>query len=246
MRKRLLITCCVVLVGLLVGRAIARAATPSKIRYWFASVTAPRAVDGYIRSHPLRMVQIGAGLIDLPGWLNTDIEPRPKETYLDATRHFPMPDGSINYIFGEHLIEHLTYEEGLGMFRECYRVLAPGGRIRIATPNLLKYVQLFQDPKSPEVQRYIDAKLKFHGWERTAHPETEILNLELRSWGHQFVYDPATLSDSMRQAGFQNVTEFAPGESDDPQLRGIEFRHKVENSREMNDYESMVLQAVRP
>ncbi len=41
------------------------------------------------------------------------------------------------------------------------------------------------------------------------------------------------------------IAEFPPGESDDPQLRGVESRHN--NSwREINNYESMVLQAVRP
>jgi len=183
--------------------------------------------------------------MDYPGWLNTDIEPRPGEVYLDATKNFPVADGSFHYIFGEHVIEHLTYDDALSLLRECYRTLAPGGKIRLATPNLMKYIQLFQEPNTDEAQSYIPKKLAIHGWPPSSRPETMILNMEMRSFGHQFLYDPRTLSNRLAQAGFRMITEFPPGESDDPQLRGIESRH-TNLWRPVNDYESMVLQAVRP
>ena len=202
-------------------------------------------MEAYLRSHPVRKLQIGAGTANYPDWLNTDIDPSKEQVYLDATKHFPLPDGSIHYIFGEHVVEHLTYEQGLAMLGECYRVLAPGGKIRLATPNLLKYFALYQDPPSEDVKRYIAAKLQDHGWPHTSRPAATILNLEFRSFGHQFLYDPVTLSDSLATAGFKMISQFRPGESDDPQLRGIELRHNIPALREMNDYESMVLQAVR-
>lgn len=207
--------------------------------------TSPSQMEAYLQNHPIRKLQIGAGGADYPDWLNTDIEPSQKEVYLDATRHFPLPDGSIQYIFGEHVIEHLTYEQGLAMLRECHRVLAPGGKIRLATPNLLRYFALFQEPATEEAKRYLDKKPKWHAWPQTSRPAAIILNLEFRSFGHQFLYDPATLSDSLAKTGFQMITQFQPGESDDPQLRGVEVRHDDPVLREMNDYESMVMQAIR-
>jgi predicted SAM-dependent methyltransferase len=214
-----------------------------KLRIEIAS--APHQMDTYLQSHPVRKLQIGAGGADYPSWLNTDIEPSPEEVYLDATQHFPLPDGSIEYIFAEHVIEHLTYEQGLGMLRECHRVLAPGGKIRLATPNLLKYFALFQEPVTEEMKHYVADKLMHDKWPESSRPAATIMNLEFRSFGHQFLYDPATLSDSLAQKGFQTITQFHPGESDDPQLRGIEMRHNNRVVRDANDYESMVLQAVR-
>ena len=216
------------------------------LKNWIVVHSAPRQMQSYLRSHSVRKLQIGAGTVDYPGWLNTDIEPSSEQVYLDATKPFPLPDGSIQYIFGEHVIEHLSYDDGLAMLRECHRVLSSGGKIRLATPNLLKYLQLFQNPKTEEIDRYLVGKLKWHDWPQTAHPETEILNLELHSFGHQFVYDPATLSDSLAQAGFARVSQFAPGTSDDSQLQGVEARHENAGLRSLNDYETMVLQAVRP
>ena len=131
------------------------------------------------------------------------------------------------------------------MLRECYRVLAPGGKIRFATPNLLKYIQLFQEPKTDEVQSYLGRKLEIHSWAKTSRPEVTILNGEMRSFGHKYIYDPQTLSDRFTEAGFRTIAQFPPGESDDPQLRGIESRH-TNIWRPVNDYESMCLQATRP
>ncbi len=131
------------------------------------------------------------------------------------------------------------------MLRECYRVLAPGGKIRFATPNLLKYFQLFEEPKTEAVRNYLRDKIARQGWPASSRPEAMILNLEMRSFGHEFLYDPRTLSDSLAQAGFKTIVQFSPGESDDPQLRGVEARHNTD-WRPVNDYESMVLQAVHP
>ena len=243
MRKSIWITCILIAAGILIGGAAALA-SPT-LRIWIAALNAPSAVREYGRSHSIRKLQIGAGGTDYPGWLNTDIVPGPSEIYLDATKRFPMADGSIQYVFGEHVIEHLSYEDGLLMLRECYRVLSPGGKIRFATPNLLKYVQLFQQPQTDQVKTYLPGKVGIHSWPDSPRPEVMILNLEMRSFGHKFLYDPAMLSDRLTQAGFRTVAQFSPGESDDPELRGVESRH-TNVWRPVNDYEAMVLQAVRP
>ena len=217
--KRCLIIGCTILAGLFLGQVVA--ATVGYYRpttmSWFSS----RLIVDYLQSHPLRKLQIGAGRNDIPGWLNTDIEPGEGEAYLDASRRFPLPDRSFQYVFSEHVIEHLSYQDGLTMLKESCRILAPGGRMRIATPNLLKFVQLFQDRKTDEMRLYIQRKIAWHEMPQIPQPDCLIFNLELRSFGHQFVYDPSTLKDSLTRAGFQAIAEFKPSESEDDQLRGI-------------------------
>jgi predicted SAM-dependent methyltransferase len=241
--KSILTTVGVIAGGVLLGKALALGLPV--LRTWIAAERTPGLVREYMDAHPIRKLQIGAGGVDYPGWLNTDFEPGPDEVYLDLTKPFPIPDGSIQYVFGEHVIEHLGYDKGLTMLRECYRVLSPGGKIRFATPNLLKYFALFQEPQSPEVQNYLRDKIAAHRWPPSARPESMILNMEMRSFGHEYLYDPRTLSDSLAQAGFRAILQFPPGESDDPQLRGVESRHN-NGWRPVNDYESMVIQAVHP
>jgi len=204
-------------------------------------------IRDYMRTHSVRKLQIGAGGTNLSGWLNSDVEPVPGEAYLDATKTFPIPDSSLSYIFSEDVVEHLSYSEGLFMLRESYRTLKPGGRVRIATPNLLKLVRLFTDPKTDDTRSYIQNKVAVDNWPETASPECIIINFEMHSYGHKFVYDPVTLRQSLELAGFQSITEFAPGESSDPQLAGLEVRHSQKvKLHSMHDYETMVLEAVRP
>lgn len=203
-----------------------------------------KIINDYLQAHAIRKLQLGAGGVEMQGWLNTDIEPHPGEAYLDATMPFPFKDGSLHYIFGEHVIEHLTYDQGLFALRESHRVLAPGGKLRFATPDLRRLVALLDDPSNP----YVRAKFAFHGWDPLppAVAPVAIINSEMRNWGHQFVYDEQSLRDSLTRCGFVNIRKFDPGLSDDPNLTGVEMRHRNENVRAANDYESMVLQAERP
>ena len=177
-------------------------------------------IDRYCASHKTRKLQLGAGSVNLADWLNTDREPRSEQAYLDATKRFPLPDGSIHYIFGEQLIEHLSYEDGLKMLGECYRVLVPGGKIRLATPDLLRFTALFEN--APE--EYVHAKFAFQGWpmKPAALLPAFVINEELREWGHQFVYDEATLRDSLSKAGFESIQRFDPGLTDEPVFDGLE------------------------
>lgn len=207
-------------------------------------VASPSLIRNYMASHSVRKLQIGAGTNNFPDWLNTDIEPTAGQAYLDASVPFPLPDASMRYIFSEHVIEHIPYEKSDVLFKECYRVLAPGGRIRIATPNLTKFVALFSENPPAEVTDYIRRKEESHGWPHAPDPAAFILNMEMRMWGHQFVYSPAMLRAALTRAGFEDVTEYKAGQGDDPVLSGMEARPRSA-VRAMNEYETMAFEAVR-
>src|ERR671931_412404 len=51
--------------------------------------------------------------------------------YLDLTQPLPYPDGWFEAAFGQHVLEHLTAAEGEGLLRELFRVLRPGGVLRV-------------------------------------------------------------------------------------------------------------------
>jgi predicted SAM-dependent methyltransferase len=215
----------------------------------FAASRTQRAkrIDAYLQSHPLRRLQLGTGANVYEGWLNTDVEDFKRENeivYLDARKRFPLPDGSFDLIFCEHMIEHLTYPEGIGCLAECHRVLRPGGRIRVATPSLDQLIQLYDPMQSELQQRYVR-------WSTdTFVPHADVplpgfvLNNFFRDWGHQFIYDRQTLRHALESVGFTDVEEWPVGQSAAPDLRGLE-RH-MRSVAEFNEYETMALEARKP
>jgi predicted SAM-dependent methyltransferase len=74
-------------------------------------------------------VNFGCGSNRIEGWRNHDSE-------VDVTKRLPYDDATVDAILAEHIAEHLTCGECLEFFDECYRILKPGGRIRICVPVL--------------------------------------------------------------------------------------------------------------
>jgi len=204
-----------------------------------------RMIEHYLRSHQVRKLQLGAGDSEPPGWICTALLHVPgRIAYLDVTRPFPFPDESIDYIYSEHLIEHIPYESGLRMLRECHRVLRPGGRIRIATPDLETLVTLYE-PAGDEQQEYIawvtDRFIPYAG----SYSPCFVINNAFRNCGHQFLYDARTLEHLLLKVGFKGITFHAPGESSDEHLRGMELHGRAIGSESVNQFETMVAEGIR-
>ena len=210
-------------------------------RRWIVS---PRIISDYMKTTTVRKLQLGAGSNNIPGWLNTDIDVGPNQAYLDATKPFPFSDASIHYIFSEHVIEHLTYEQGLGMLKECRRVLVPGGKMRIVTPNLLKFIRLFQQPKTEAMRTYIDGKLAWHSWPRTSEPETYFSTVSCATGATNSSTRRRCYAQISRVLALRISASSNPGRATIPHWSNIEFR-AGSNVTDVNDYEAMALEAIR-
>ncbi len=226
---------------------------PASIRSWLRrqllrrgiSLGRARAIWSYLTSYPTRKLQLGAGSTFLHGWLNTDLLPVSGGfLFLDVTRPFPFENRTFHYIFAEHLIEHLPYHSGALMLRECYRVLKPLGRIRIATPDLETIIGLHTPEKSDGQQGYIRWFIdRFHA-DLGSYREAFVINGMFCNFGHSFIYDRATFQTSLEEAGIVDVTDCRVGESDDENLRQLESHMGSEVGGDvMNEFETMVLEA---
>lgn len=204
-------------------------------------------IRDYLAHHDVRKLQLGAGVNRVEGWLSTDIEPRTDDVLeLDAREPLPFPDESLDYIFAEHMIEHIAYRPGQRMLRQCLRVLRPGGVLRLATPDLARLIAIYRGDAGPDGDHYLE-----HAFERWlkgrphAHPAF-LINHNLRAWGHLFVYDEDLLTRALIDAGYDDVTRCAMGESSHADLRNME-RHGTHNnmSRRAVEFETMILEATK-
>lgn len=215
-----------------------------KLQRRFASTHS--AIKGYLNSHAVRKLHLGAGHEGMPGWLSTDIDRgSPEVVYLDATKPFPLPDASFDYIFSEHMIEHISWQQGLFMLRECRRILKPGGVIRVATPDLEVLLGLYKNQDaSPMAHRYIEWISDRYLNGIRLHAAAFVINNAFRNWGHQFLYDGDLLALAMRETGFNNILRTMPGKSAHEHLRGLERHGKNVGNEEVMKFETMVFEAV--
>jgi predicted SAM-dependent methyltransferase len=189
------------------------------------------------------MLHIGCGTHFLPGWLNTDYEPTSRDMIqLDATRQFGFKDNSFDFVFSEHMIEHISFSAGSFMLRECYRVLRPEGRIRISTPDLAFVLNLYASEKSDLQKRYIQ-------WFTTRFgvPEANaafVINQFVRFWGHQFIYDEKTLSAALSQAGFIKIVKCNLQESESEALCNLENETRMPKG--FLRLETLTIEAMKP
>jgi SAM-dependent methyltransferase len=230
----------------------------SLLRRWIAPIyrqwrhlrRANEIISTYQREHSLRKLHLGAGGIALDGWLNVDVAPQhPRVAWLDAASPWPLPAGAFDYVYSEHMIEHLDLAQQERMLSEALRVLRPGGILRTATPNFDVLIALPADRSAfaDEYRRwsartYFPQHLALLG--EGATDDVFVINNYFHNWGHQFIHNPRSLRLLLEQAGFSQVRQLAVNESDDPALRGLE-RHGTVIPPEYNALETMVLEATR-
>jgi predicted SAM-dependent methyltransferase len=179
--------------------------------------------DGMILGQKLK-IQLGSGKNHFKGWINTDIRPAKQDFgvdpdhYLDVTQPLPVKDGSVKYLYSEHLVEHLSQETNQKLFREAYRALDQGGVMRIATPDLATLVTKYQSKKWRQQDWLLWPEYQF-----IATP-AEMLNVALRWWGHQYVFDYQELARLLKEAGFTKIKRVEWGKSQHLELKARETR----------------------
>ncbi|MGQ9472613.1 MAG: glycosyltransferase [Candidatus Caldatribacteriaceae bacterium] len=162
-------------------------------------------------------LHIGCGERKLSGFVNIDKDGDP-DLKIDVRYGLPFPNESVDFIFAEHFIEHLTRDEGILFLREAYRVLKRGGICRLATPNL-----------ATQTENYINDTWREAEWIHRFGYEwipnrCVMFNIALREWGHQYLYDFEDLEMVGNLAGFLICEKKGVGESNVPYLQNLEHR----------------------
>lgn len=165
---------------------------------------------------PLRL-HVGAGRARLEGWVNLDIQALPGvDVVADVTRGLGFTD--VEAIYAEHFLEHLRVDQAIEFLAECRRCLAPGGRLRLSTPNLDWVWITHYHPEAPA-----DVKRR----------EALITNRAFHGWRHRFLWNRELLAAALEACGFDDLAWCRWGESEHEVFRGVERHETYDDAPEL-------------
>jgi len=164
---------------------------------------------------PLKL-NVGCGKVKFPGWVNIDIEPG-ADLVIDVRKGLPFDDNSVDLIYSEHFLEHLTFEEGEKILREFRRCLKKTGVLRIAMPDLGWVIQEYN--KDFKYQNWFPGpEYKF------VETKGMAVNMAFRWWGHKYLYNEEDLRNQLTKVGFQKIRRCEWNKSNYPEISGLETR----------------------
>ena len=203
----------------------------------------PRVTE-YLSANPVAKIQLGCGGNLLDGWLNTDGQCdgwfHPNSVKLNAAESFALPDSVFDYVYSEHVIEHLTYWQGQNMLQESFRIMKPGARLRISCPDFQFLLDLYQNPSELMTDYMQQTKPDWAPYPNAIFT----INNYVRDWGHKFIYDQNTLQACLQAAGFDQIEQFDIRNSNDVNLANLEADWRMNPG--FLQLETMTFEAVKP
>lgn len=90
----------------------------------------------------MKLVNVGCGRRIHPAWCNLDLVASvPGVVEHDLRKGLPLENDSCDAVYHSHVLEHLTKDDGKKLLGECFRVLKPGGVVRVVVPDLERIAQ---------------------------------------------------------------------------------------------------------
>lgn len=208
-------------------------------------------MNDYLNNTKQPKLQIGCGDNLIKDWLNTDINPISNEVaLLDASKEFPFKDNTFDFIFSEHIFEHLKFNDSCNMLSECFRVLKPNGVIRLAIPHVDFLFKIYQNPELQIHKEYVKWATEkfckdtatFFNNDKNSYSEIYVINNFYRDWGHQVLHNYSSLKTLLQKLSFSNIKQKEIGISNHKELCNME-KHGDVIPKQFNTLETLVIEA---
>ena len=129
-----------------------------------------------------------------PGeFLNVDIVPLPQvDLVFDIRKRFPIDDAVIAEIISLATLEHFREKDNLNILREFFRILQPGGLLRVCTPDIEAVARgLLSGEDLSVINQHLFGKYK--------SDQTEDFDL------HRWMYPAPKMMAVLRDIGFTDI-----------------------------------------
>jgi predicted SAM-dependent methyltransferase len=136
-----------------------------------------------------------------PGeFLNVDIVNMPRvDLVFDITKSFPIDDGVIAEVFSAATLEHLRKPHVDHVLKECFRILQPGGQLRVSTPDIEAIAQgILEGEDLAITNQHLFGKYK--------SDQTEDYDL------HRWMYPAPTMMQRLMELGYIRAEKIPMGD----------------------------------
>lgn len=140
----------------------------------------------------MKKLHLGCGKVYIPGFTHVDLMDFDHVDYrIPANDLSVFENDSVDLIYACHILEHFKRGEVVGVLKEWFRVLKPGGILRISVPGFEEMVAIYQ--------KHGDLKLILGP---LVGGQTYLYNF------HYMVFDFKLLSSFLREAGFSTTRRY--------------------------------------
>ena len=138
--------------------------------------------------------------------------------YCNLAKDFPaLSSNSCSVIYTSHFLEHIPLENTKRLVMKCYEVLAPGGILRVAVPDLFREAKNY-------VERVTNSlKDSTNDW-KASGDFINLMVLRSNRHSHMWMYDFISLSYILSEAGFRNIEQKRFMESEIKDINSVETR----------------------
>lgn len=143
-----------------------------------------------------KRLNIGNGAMSLPGYDTLDKNPNIKPTYcfdLTASEEWVIPESSYDEILAVHVLEHLPMSKVGMVLTRIFKILKPGGILRLHVPNGLVIARAYLAQPADRFK----IQMPFYGIEAETDP----------LYAHKVLYDFGMLDTMLSKHEFTQIEE---------------------------------------
>jgi len=130
-------------------------------------------------------VSVGSGrTVPEGGWVGLDYRKGNHIYRCDLRKPLPFKDRTVDIVLAEHIVEHFWLDDIPGFISEFYRILKPGGIVRVVCPDAMIVCALLQGEQNErtEMQQRMDARM--HKWRPEAATPLRVANRMAYEFGN--------------------------------------------------------------
>lgn len=158
----------------------------------------------------VRRIEIGSGSRPQPGYLHVDSNRRSRHTEFFAKAwDLPFVDGWADEILSVHVLEHVPPRLLAATLAEWFRVLRPGGKLRVHVPDSAALMRVYLDSPPERKWSVTGALLGMYANADVRIPE----ELSERP-DHHVLFDAGLLRSVLSTAGFVDLVDHSQHEAD--------------------------------